>query len=59
MLAGQRIPTSMKGGLVRLLDYFSAFCSIDMAGLHLVLEKLGMHPDDVDVEWGAFDEAVT
>jgi len=40
-----------KGGKLYMvyLDFFSAFCSVDIALLHLVLERLGMHQEDVDL----------
>ena len=31
------------------LDWFSAFCSIDLPRLYLLMEALGMHTDDVNL----------
>eukprot|EP00961_Rhodomonas_salina_P235182 3178913-Rhodomonas_salina.4 len=33
--------------MVAMLDWFSAFDSVDLGWLYLLFEHLGMHPDDV------------
>ena len=39
------------------LDWFSAFCSIDLPRLYLLMEKMGMQPEDVQLIKNAHDGA--
>eukprot|EP00961_Rhodomonas_salina_P045140 606384-Rhodomonas_salina.1 len=35
--------------VIAMLDWFSAFDSVDLGRLYLLFEQLGMHRDDVDL----------
>eukprot|EP00961_Rhodomonas_salina_P046320 621716-Rhodomonas_salina.1 len=35
--------------VIAFLDWFSAFDSVDLGRLYLLFERLGMHPDDVNL----------